>query len=96
MESVQARWHVFFSGRVQQVGFRYTAHTLARRLGLSGWVKNLPDGRVEMEAQGSVSQLRKLILQLKSQPYIHIERMDIQEIPCVPTHGHTGLLGWGK
>ena len=81
--SVQARWRVLFSGRVQHVGFRYTAYYLARPLYLTGWVRNLPDGRVEMEAQGGVSQLRKLLMQLKSQPHIHIERAEIEELPRV-------------
>lgn len=81
--TIQARWRVLFSGRVQHVGFRYTAYYLARPLYLTGWVRNLPDGRVEMEAQGGVSQLRKLLVQLKSQPHIHIERAEIEELPRV-------------
>ena len=81
--SVQARWRVLFSGRVQHVGFRYTAYYLARPLYLTGWVRNLPDGRVEMEAQGGLSQLRKLLMRLKSQPHIHIERAEIEELPRV-------------
>ena len=76
-----ARWHVVFDGRVQHVGFRYTAYYLARSLYLTGWVDNLPDGRVEMEAQGPVTLLRRLVLQLKSRPHIHITDMDITEIP---------------
>ena len=78
------RWHVIFSGRVQHVGFRYTAYYLAKKLYITGWVDNLRDGRVEMEAQGPVSQLRKLVLQLKSQAHIHIEHMDIDPIAPVP------------
>ena len=81
--AAQARWRVLFSGRVQHVGFRYTAYYLARPLYLTGWVRNLPDGRVEMEAQGGVSQLRKLLIQLKSQPHIHISHADIAEVPLV-------------
>ena len=52
------RWHIVFSGHVQHVGFRYTAMYLARKQGLTGWVKNLPDGSVLLEAQGPSSQLR--------------------------------------
>ena len=43
--------HVFFEGRVQGVGFRWTVKNLARGYDVTGWVKNLPDGRVELFAQ---------------------------------------------
>ena len=83
MTSAQARWRIRFSGQVQHVGFRYTALYLARNLYLTGWVRNLPDGSVLLEAQGGISQLRKLLIQLKSQPHIHIEHSDITEIPLL-------------
>ncbi len=44
--------HIFFSGQVQGVGFRFTAHRIAMRYGLVGYVRNIPDGRVEVLAQG--------------------------------------------
>ena len=44
--------HVVYSGRVQGVGFRFTAERIARRYELVGFVKNLPTGQVEMVAQG--------------------------------------------
>ena len=56
-----------FYGKVQFVGFRYTARLLARELELSGWVSNLPDGSVLMEAQGETARLRKLLIRQKSQ-----------------------------
>ncbi len=80
-EQNNVRWHVIFSGRVQHVGFRYTAYYMARELGLTGWVDNLPDGRVEMEVQGPPPKLRKLLIQLKTKPVIYIERSDIRELP---------------
>jgi acylphosphatase len=46
------RAHVLISGRVQGVFFRDSARRVARRLGLSGWVRNRPDGRVEAQFQG--------------------------------------------
>lgn len=49
------RKHIFFSGDVQGVGFRYRSFYIAQSLGLAGWVENLWDGRVEMEVQGSRS-----------------------------------------
>jgi len=58
--------HVVFSGQVQGVGFRYTTREYAQRLGVTGWVKNLPDGRVEMMAQGDEETLMGLLKELKA------------------------------
>lgn len=48
---------VLFSGRVQGVGFRYTTKQIASGFDLCGWVKNLPDGRVELRAQGDADEV---------------------------------------
>jgi acylphosphatase len=58
---VQARARILISGLVQGVFFRREITDLARRLGLSGWVRNLPDGRVEATAEGEKSKLDELI-----------------------------------
>lgn len=56
-----ARARVLVSGVVQGVSFRaYTADE-ARRLGLNGWVRNLPDGRVELEVEGERAQVEALV-----------------------------------
>ena len=89
-----ARWRVVFSGRVQHVGFRYTAYYLAKALYLTGWVDNLPDGRAEMEAQGPVALLRRLVLQLKSRPHIRITDMEIEELPPLPYDRHFEVRGY--
>ena len=47
-------------GRVQGVGFRYWVMKQAAALGITGWVRNLPDGRVEVEAEGNDDQLFEL------------------------------------
>jgi len=46
------RKHVFVAGKVQGVGFRWAARDYARKIGLTGWVRNLPDRRVELCFQG--------------------------------------------
>ena len=83
------RKHIFFSGEVQGVGFRYSAKYLARPLGLTGWVRNLPDGRVEMEAQGEDRAVEQLLVQLHHQRYIVIEDMDVREIPVIEERSFT-------
>ncbi len=84
MKMTQARWRIRFYGKVQHVGFRYTAIYLAKDLYLTGRVSNLPDGSVLLEAQGGVKNLRKLLIRLKSQPHIHIEKAEIEELPLKP------------
>jgi len=53
----QLRRTVHFSGRVQGVGFRFTAEAIASRFAVAGYVKNLRDGRVELVAEGSLDEL---------------------------------------
>lgn len=64
------RKHIFFSGWVQGVGFRYRALYAARAMGLTGWVQNLWDGRVEMEVQGEPEKIERLVARLK-EVYCH-------------------------
>lgn len=52
---------VFYSGRVQGVGFRYTTQHVARRFKVTGWVKNLRDGRVQLVAEGNASELDRFL-----------------------------------
>jgi acylphosphatase len=56
-----ARVHVLVSGLVQGVFYRQSAVDEARRLGLAGWVRNCPDGRVELEAEGERARLEALV-----------------------------------
>ena len=95
MESTRERWHILFSGKVQHVGFRYTAYYIARELGVTGWVDNLPDGRVEMEAQGQPSDLRRLLLRLKGQRHLRITETQIHKIPCRALERRFAVRGGG-
>ena len=60
--------HARISGRVQGVGFRWFVREEARRLGLSGWVKNLPSGEVEVAAAGEPSSVARLRVALEVGP----------------------------
>lgn len=70
-----------FYGRVQGVGFRYTAKYLAQSLGLTGWVENEYDGTVEMEVQGREPMIDKLLEGLNRNSFINIEWIDSEVIP---------------
>ena len=77
------RKHIIFYGRVQGVGFRYYAVNKANQLGLTGWVRNLPDGTVEMEVQGEKPLIDQLIIFLQNRTYIWIEKLDARSIPLL-------------
>lgn len=61
--------HIFVSGFVQGVGYRAFVKKQAKKLGLTGWVQNLPDGRVEAILQGTKDNIEKLIEICKKGPY---------------------------
>ena len=74
---------VFYEGRVQGVGFRYTVRSLATGYEVVGWVKNLIDGRVELEVQGDADEVDAFLEAiLDSQLRRHISRFVVQEIPA--------------
>ena len=58
---MEARARIVITGLVQGVFFRREITDLARRLGITGWVRNLPDGRVEATAEGEKSKVEELI-----------------------------------
>lgn len=61
METGRARIRLIISGRVQGVGFRFSAHDEAKDLALAGWVRNLPGGDVEIVAEGRREKLKMLV-----------------------------------
>lgn len=63
-----ARIHVFVSGRVQGVSYRESAREAAERIGVVGWIRNLPDGRVEAVLEGSTEQVREMLDYLRRGP----------------------------
>lgn len=65
MENKIARVHLYIEGRVQGVFYRSWASGLAYKLGLTGWVKNLPDGRVEAVFEGPKQKVKEMIEKCK-------------------------------
>ena len=86
MENV-IRKHIIFHGYVQGVGFRYYAKHKAEQLRLTGWVKNLCDGSVEMEVQGMEEGIDMLILFLEQIPHIQIQSMDVKSLSVIDENG---------
>lgn len=75
---MQQRVHVFYSGRVQGVGFRMTAEETARSFDVVGWVKNLRDGRVEVVAEAEEPALKRFLEALQEGPMKNfIQRTEI-------------------
>ncbi len=74
--------HVIFIGRVQGVGFRFTAEAAAVDLGLSGWVKNLPDGKVELLCEGKEEDLRKILAKIDDQLSSYIRQKEVSWMPA--------------
>ena len=60
------RKHYVFHGRVQGVGFRITVYQVASRLGLTGWVRNMDNGMVEIEVQGEIDSIKKFLEIIKN------------------------------
>ena len=78
--------HVIFIGRVQGVGFRFTAHRMAQHHQLTGFVRNLPDGTVEMLTQGPARDIDDCIQDIKDNFGDYLRETRIQEIPTDPKY----------
>lgn len=79
------RYRFTVSGHVQGVAFRYTCRDEAERLGLTGWTRNLRDGRVEGEYQGDPENCRQMAAWLKDGPsmarvdHLHVEPSSVRD-----------------
>jgi acylphosphatase len=67
---------VFFSGRVQGVGFRYQTLQVAKEFEVAGWVMNLPDGRVQLEAEGRSQEVTDFINAVQERMEGHIRKVE--------------------
>ncbi len=81
---------VFYEGRVQGVGFRFTVKQLARGFDVSGWVRNLDDGRVELQCSGEDEEVELFLQAIRaSELKSHIRNAAV--IPIPPLTGRRGF-----
>lgn len=88
------RQQLRFKGRVQGVGFRYTANSVAQSLGITGWVYNDFDGSVLMEAQGTKFEIDDLISKLQSGTFIEIDSVERTELPVDENEKYFRVKSW--
>jgi len=78
--------HIIFTGRVQGVGFRFTAHRIARLNQLKGYVRNLSDGSVEMLAQGYTEDVDDCIENIKDSFAGYLREVKIEKVAHNPKY----------
>ena len=78
---MKVRKHFIIKGSVQGVGFRYRACHAAEYFGVTGWVRNLYDGSVEMEAEGTPGDIQSLFDAIERGTFIRIEEIEEEDIP---------------
>ena len=81
-ESDVVRRTIHFTGRVQGVGFRYTVESVVAPLGVTGYVRNLPDGRVELVAEGTIAQLDRMQAAVQRAMQANIAETSAAESPA--------------
>ena len=82
MEQIK-RYKAVITGNVQGVGLRVFVVDNASKLGITGWVRNMADGTVEMEAQGNPDKLDQLFATIKKGNFIiKVDNIDCTEIDC--------------
>lgn len=79
------RYYIIFRGHVQHCGFRYFTWKMSKKSGkLTGWVKNMRDGAVEMEVQGNREDIDRFLVRIKKgQGNIRVDEMVIKEIEVI-------------
>jgi acylphosphatase len=76
------RREVYFSGHVQGVGFRYTTQTLARQFTVTGFVKNLPDGRVQLIVEGQPKEIESFLAAIRKEMSDNISKTEEKTSPA--------------
>jgi acylphosphatase len=83
------RVSVVVSGRVQGIGFRYSCEDVAHNNGISGWVRNLPDGRVEAEFEGQDADVEAMVSWCRQGP--PMAWIESVEVSTLATTGEAGF-----
>jgi acylphosphatase len=76
---------VYYSGRVQGVGFRYTSQHIARSFDVAGYVRNLPDGRVELVAEGAPAEVDEFLRAIRAAMDRYIVDVTVESCPPSPS-----------
>jgi acylphosphatase len=87
-EEAQRR-EIRYAGNVQGVGFRYTVRSIARQFAVSGYVKNLSDGRVELVLEGSPAEINEMLRVIRVEMGHYIR--DVRETPSAATGRFSGF-----
>jgi len=75
----KTRLHIIIQGQVQGVFFRNTAKKIAEEMGMTGWVRNLPDGRLEAVVEGEKDKLEKMAKWAKKGPILaRVEKIELE------------------
>jgi acylphosphatase len=83
--------HIIFTGQVQGVGFRYATYRTARGYDVTGFVRNLPDGTVEMLAQGPADEVDRCIGEVQDSFAGYIRETRIEPVPHNPRYTEFGI-----
>jgi acylphosphatase len=86
---------IIVHGKVQGVGFRYFVQHVARKLGLTGNVRNCPDSTVEIQVEGNAGDIERLIEEVKEGPPLSwVHRVDVVDIPAKGIYSSFLIEGW--
>ncbi len=88
MTDESTQMHVVFTGHVQGVGFRQTAVQIARSFAVTGWVRNLPSGEVEMVAEGSRTACSDFLAEIRQRMFDYVNDIRCQWNPATGEFDH--------
>ncbi len=90
-DSANSRRTCFFLGHVQGVGFRYTVQSLAAGFDVKGYVRNMPDGRVELVMEGPGGQMRELLERIRDELGGYIQDVTVEESAATGEFQHFSI-----